>query len=106
MCFMFQSLSKKIDLKAVSLVDLGEKDVNKFGQNLFGFVAPSAQVRGQLKSTQRTNFQSISYFAYSFMKLTLIYVKVFFFFRYGITLFLMCQQAALKNCCQEKCQQE
>ena len=27
------------------------------------------------KSTQRTNFQSISYFAYSFMKLTLIYVK-------------------------------
>ena len=29
-----------------------------------------------MKSTQRTNFQSISYFASPFMKLTLIYVKV------------------------------
>ena len=32
------------------------------------------------KSTQRTNFQSISYFAYSFMKLTLIYANVVKYF--------------------------
>ena len=32
------------------------------------------------KSTQRTNFQSISYFAYSFMKLTLMYIKVVKYF--------------------------
>ena len=32
------------------------------------------------KSTQRTKFQSIAYFAYLFMKLTLIYVKVFKYF--------------------------
>ena len=33
-----------------------------------------------LKSTQQTNFQSTSCFAYSFMKLTLIYVKVVKYF--------------------------
>ena len=33
-----------------------------------------------MKSTQRTNFQSIVYFAYLFMKLTLIYVKVVKYF--------------------------
>ena len=33
-----------------------------------------------MKSTQRTNFQSISYFAYTFMKLTLINVKVVKYF--------------------------
>ena len=32
------------------------------------------------KSTQGTNFQSISYFAYSYMKLTVIYVKVVKYF--------------------------
>ena len=33
-----------------------------------------------IKSTQRTNFQSIAYFAYIFMKLTLICVKVVKYF--------------------------
>ena len=35
-----------------------------------------------MKSTQRTNFQSIAYFAYLFMKLTLIYVKVVKYFSF------------------------
>ena len=35
---------------------------------------------GVVKSTQRTNFQSIAYFAYLFMKLTLKYVKVVKYF--------------------------
>ena len=35
------------------------------------------------KSTQRTNFQSISYFAYKFMKITLINVKVVKYFSFS-----------------------
>ena len=33
-----------------------------------------------MKSTQWTNFQSVAYFAFLFMKLTLIYVKVVKYF--------------------------
>ena len=43
--------------------------------HLRGLNAPTKK-----KSTQRMNFQSIAYFAYLFMKLTLIYVKVVKYF--------------------------
>ena len=41
--YFLQSLSRKIDLRAVSLVNLGEKDISQLGENLLGFIAPSAQ---------------------------------------------------------------
>ena len=59
------------------------------------------------KSTQRTNCQSIAYFAYLIMKLTLIYVKVVKYFPFCHNFILdVPASSAQKNCCQEKCQQE
>ena len=54
------------------------------------------------RRTQRTNFQSIYYFAYSLMKQNLEYQKLFGLFRYDITLFLIYQQGAHKIVARKK----